>query len=411
MNTVAAQWHPTRLALALATCAGLTVLAAAVLGKLELLAFAAPLLGALANSPRESPAGSLAVDIALADERCLENDEVHLTVDVRPAVAVDDITVSLHSPAAEVSTQDGRTFTVRPRRWGRWSLRPRVTAYAFSGLVEANVPAGGRELRVYPRAVPPEVLPRPADLPDRVGVHIGRKRSSGIEFAAVRPYQPGDSLSRINWAISSRRGSLHVTDRIAEQAAEIVAVVDTFSDVAQPGASTLDLGVRGAASVVRAALRRGDRAGVVSLGGILRWIGPDVGERQYYRIADTVLEARLDDAVVQPDLARIPRPALPSRAAVVLFSPLLDKRALTSVHDVRQRGCPLVVVDTLRTEPPGEPGSRIDEIARRVWRLERRTVLSQLADVGVPVVAWADGRWLDDVLGPLARRPLPGRTA
>ncbi|MBN9743310.1 DUF58 domain-containing protein [Amycolatopsis sp. A1MSW2902] len=408
MNPVAVHWHPTRLALALATCSALALLAGAVFGDLALFGFAAPMLGALAfGRRRQAPAGSLAVQTALPHPRCVENDEVSLTVDVQ-AGGVDETSVELRSRTIDSSTEDGRTFTLVPRRWGRRTLRPRVVCFAHSGLAETALLADGPELRVYPQAPAVEAVPRPADLPDRVGVHLGRKRGGGIEFAAVRPYQPGDRLTRVNWTASARRGELYVTDRIAEQAAEIVAVVDTFSDVAQPGASTLDLGVRGAASVARAALRRGDRAGVVSLGGILRWIGPDASERQFYRIADTVVESRLDDAVVEPDLSRIPRPALPPRAAVVLFSPLLDNRALTAVHDLRQRGCALVVVDTLRTEPPG---GRRERTARRLWLLDRRRTLARLADLGIPVLGWNDGQWLDDVLGRLARRPLPGRTA
>ncbi|GAA3567339.1 DUF58 domain-containing protein [Amycolatopsis ultiminotia] len=411
MSTVAVRWQPTRLALALATCAGITVLAGAILGKIELLGFAAPLLGALAGGrQRQRPAGSLTVETRLQHPRCLEYDEVPLTVDAGANGPVDEISVSLPSPHVETSTRDGRTFMLRPGRWGRWSLQPRVAAYAHSGLAETTLTAERTELRVYPAAGTLAAMPRPADLPDRAGVHIGRRRGSGIEFAAVRPYQPGDLLRRINWTASARRGQLHVTDRLAEQAAEIVAVVDSFSDVPQPGGSTLDLGVHGATSVVQTALDRGDRAGVVALGGILRWVGPDVGERQFYRVADTLLEVRLDDAVVEPDLGRIPRPALPPRAAVVMFSPLLDRRALASVRDLRQRGCALVVVDTLRTAPPTGRDSRIDRIALRLWRLERRRVEANLTDLGIPVVRWPVGHLLDEVLGPLARRPLPGRT-
>jgi hypothetical protein len=41
--------------------------------------------------------------------------------------------------------------------------------------------------------------------------------------------------------------------------------------------AAIDLAVRGAAEIVQAALRRGDRAGVLALGGRTRWLGPDIG--------------------------------------------------------------------------------------------------------------------------------------
>lgn len=411
---MALHWRPTRLALALATCSAIGTTVAVIAGRVELLAFAAPLLGALAGGRRPGrPARSVLVRGTVPASRCFEGDDVRLTVDVRAdAGTVDELSVSFPpSPWLSASTSDGREWTVRPRRWGRWSLRPHVTAHTNAGLLTASVSADVGELRVYPRPDALLAAPRAADLPDRAGVHTGRRRGGGTEFAAVRPFQPGDSLRQVNWPATARHGRLHVTVRLAEQAAEIVAVIDTFSDVPQPGRSTLDLAVHGATDLVRAALRRGDRAGVVALGGILRWIGPDIGERQFYRVAETVLECRLDDVVVEPDLTRIPRSALPPRAAVVVFSPLLDERTVGMLRDLRGRGCPVVVVDVLRTEPPVERRSRIDRLAVRMWRIERRGVVTALAWLDIPVVSWGTGQWLDEVLGPLSRRPLPGRTA
>ncbi|WP_158887740.1 WXG100 family type VII secretion target [Amycolatopsis anabasis] len=64
----------------------------------------------------------------------------------------------------------------------------------------------------------------------------------------------------------------------------------TLVDTGATGAD-LDLAVHGAAQLVRAALRRGDWVGVIAVGDGLRWLGPDLGRRQYYRIADAVLDA------------------------------------------------------------------------------------------------------------------------
>ncbi|WP_291417700.1 DUF58 domain-containing protein [Actinophytocola sp.] len=408
------RWRPTTLALSLATCSAVAVTVAVVAGRVELLAFAAPLLGALAGGRRPARhARSLLVHSTLSDTRCFEGDDVRVSVEVGPEDGtVEEFSLALRGSSLETSTQDGHGWIVRPRRWGHWSLRAHVTARTNAGLLEADMSADAGELRVYPRPRTLAAAPRTADLPDRAGVHTGRRRGGGIEFAAVRPYQAGDTLRRINWPATARRGRLQVTDRVAEQAAEVIAVIDTFSDVPQAGGSSLDLAVHGATDLVRAALRRGDRTGVVALGGIVRRLGPDIGERQFYRVVETVLECRLDDVVVEPDLTRIPRSALPPRAAVVVFSPLLAERTVGVLRDLRERGCPVVVVDVLRTEPPVEHRSRqIDRVAVRMWRIERRGVVLALARLGIPVVPWKAGEWLDEVLGPLTRRPLPGRTA
>src|SRR4029077_16719629 len=71
---------------------------------------------------------------------------------------------------------------------------------------------------------------------------------------------------------------------------------------------------------------------------------PPPGNRHFFRSVDMPFGVRfLSEAT--PDLDRVPRTALPPRALVILFSPLLDRRALSAVTDLRQRGVSLVIVD------------------------------------------------------------------
>ena len=141
---------------------------------------------------------------------------------------------------------------------------------------------------------------------------------------------------------------------------------------------------------------------------MLRWLGPAPGERQFYRIAETILDLRYDSEVM-PDLGRIPRTALPPGTLVVVFSPLLDPRGFGALADLRQRGFPLIVVDTLRDEPPAGP--RPDpQLALRVWRLERAATRAALQALGIPVLRWETGAELDSILAPL-RTPPPRRRA
>jgi hypothetical protein len=116
----------------------------------------------------------------------------------------------------------------------------------------------------------------------------GRALGAGVEFAAIRPYLPGDSLRDVNRPVSLRRGQLHVNQRSAARAADLVVLVDALGGPGPVADATMDLAVHGAAAVVTAYLRVSDRAGLVVLGGLLRWLGPDPrssGDRQFYRIA------------------------------------------------------------------------------------------------------------------------------
>ena len=131
------------------------------------------------------------------------------------------------------------------------------------------------------------------------------------------------------------------------------------------------------------------RAGLVVLGGALRWLGPAAGERQVYRIAEMMLQARYD-SYVTPDIGRIPRTALPPGTLVVIFSPLLDPRGFTALTDLRQRGFPLVVVDTLRDEPPASPRSANARSPSACGAWTARRIVAALRDLGVPVLSWDD---------------------
>jgi uncharacterized protein (DUF58 family) len=89
---------------------------------------------------------------------------------------------------------------------------------------------------------------------------------------------------------------------------------------------------------------------------------------------------------------------------VVLFSPLLDPRALSAVTDLRQRGVSLVIVDVLTREPPGEPRLPLSQLAVRLWRLDRGALRSSLAGLGVPVLSWDSGTGLEAAQAPLRGR-------
>ena len=297
---------------------------------------------------------------------------------------------------------------VRPDRWGQYSPGTvLVTARSGFGGFQALLPVALDPVKVFPRPV--RMRPRlvPAELLRRIGEHTGRAVGEGVEFAGIRPYVPGDQLRDVNRAVSLRRGQLHVNQRSAARAADLVVMIDAFGDAGPVSERAVDLAVHGAAALVTAYLGVSDRAGLVVLGGMLRWLGPASGDRQFYRIAEMMLAARYG-SFVTPDVGRIPRTALPPGTLVVVFSPLLDPRGFGALTDLRQRGFPLIVVDTLRDEPPGQDGPPNARLALRLWRLDRAATRASLRALGIPVLAWPSGTELDGVLAPL-RQPPPGQ--
>jgi uncharacterized protein (DUF58 family) len=410
-------WRPSLRAANLATAALLGLLAAILTGHAALVLLAAPALGALALMPRRRPPAP-EVTVMLSGARCFEGEEVTVTatIGMPGGHPLDEITAELmpasqvelvSGAAAQVFLPEGRvtaSWVVRPGRWGRYPPGA-VLARAGLGGAEVLIRAEPDPLEVFPR--PARMRPRlvPAELLRRIGEHTGRAVGAGTEFAGLRPYQPGDQLRDVNRAVSIRRGQLHVNQRAAERAADLVIMIDAFGPAEGAVADrTLDLAVHGAATLAAAYLRVSDRAGVVVLGGALRWLGPAHGDRQFYRIAELLLQARYDSWVT-PDLDRIPRTALPPGTLAVIFSPLLDPRGLAALTDLRRRGFPLIVVDTLRDEPPAVARPADASLALRLWRLDRAATRSALRALGVPVLPWTDDAELDSVLAPLRQPP------
>ena len=76
-------------------------------------------------------------------------------------------------------------------------------------------------------------------------------------------------MRRINWRITARRSQLYVTEAHPERNTDVVLFLDSFSDLRLTGTSSLDLAVRGAASIAEHYLARRDRVGLIGFGGTL----------------------------------------------------------------------------------------------------------------------------------------------
>ncbi|HYM58478.1 MAG TPA: DUF58 domain-containing protein [Solirubrobacteraceae bacterium] len=129
--------------------------------------------------------------------------------------------------------------------------------------------------RPGPGPIPPTVL-RSLDLAmlRRVeslipGEHLTPQVGSGTELAMIRPYRPGDDVRHIDWNATARMHEPHVRVHVGERALTAWLLLDvsasmTFGTAARRKADVAE-GV--ALTVGHVATRRGNRLGVVALGG------------------------------------------------------------------------------------------------------------------------------------------------
>ncbi|EUA13657.1 hypothetical protein I553_6776 [Mycobacterium xenopi 4042] len=99
---------------------------------------------------------------------------------------------------------------------------------ARGGLLTGTATVDVAEVVVFPVAPPQSTVIPQTELLDRLGTHLTRHIGSGVEYADIRAYVPGDQLRTINWPVSARRRSLHVTQRLTDRAADVVVLIDTY---------------------------------------------------------------------------------------------------------------------------------------------------------------------------------------
>ncbi|MFB8243147.1 DUF58 domain-containing protein, partial [Kitasatospora purpeofusca] len=323
------------------------------------------------------------------------------TAALGPGVALTAVTVG----ATEVD------LVVRAERWGRWTLGSvDIDVYDAGGLARRTVRTDLGTVDVFPEPSAARLTPVPVRLPERLGEHTTAHEGTGVEVVGVRPYVPGERQRRIHWSSTTRRDAVQINQFAAERAADAVVLMDTLADFrdAATGRSSLDETLRAADGLTRAYLRRHDRVGLVAVGGKLRWLTAGSGERQSYRMVESVLEVRQDRGYRGLLAPRLPVAALPRHALVYAFTPLADQRILDVLGRVRDLGNPLVVVEIPAGEPAVEPGDEIDAVALRLWHAEREAMRSALRARGVPVARHTPGEALDLALAPLLRRRIGG---
>jgi uncharacterized protein (DUF58 family) len=406
-------WRASTLTRAVATCVGVALAAALIGSCWQLIAFAAPLLGVLCSINWQRPLPKVNVHAEPGSQRCFEAEQAQLTVWATTedqGVAV-DLTVSavdgMRLDILDQTSRQRQTVTAQAERWGRYPIRARVEVVAHGGLLTGAGTVDAADVTVFPLTPPQSTAVPQTELLDRLGTHLTRHIGRGVEYADIRSYVPGDQLRAVNWPVSARRGSLHVTERLTDRAADVVVLIDSYPQPAGPATDATERAVRGAAQVVQTALRNGDRAGIVALGGRQpRWLGADIGQRQFYRVLDTMLGAGDQFETTTGTLA--PRAALPAGAIVVAFSTLLDTEFALALINLRKRGHVVVAVDVLQGSPFRD---RQDPLVGRMWALQRSAMYRDMGTIGVDVVAWQADRALEQSMRALPdrRRPIAGR--
>jgi uncharacterized protein (DUF58 family) len=381
-------------------------------GRPEFAGLAAPALLLLATIRRTRPA-QLGIRVSLTDSQLIEGTDAAVLVDIaNPGEFDADVRIEpgdaiAAGPAVTLRRSGAAARSARlpftTQRWGNRQVGVlQVMLRDPYRLTQGEVAVALPQVDCKPlpaQLASSVVLSR---LPARLGEHAARAAGEGSEFAGVREFVPGDRQRRINWPATTRRGTLHLSTFAAERAQHTVVIADATADVGEPGSTSLDLVLRGAAGAITRYLAARDRVGLVVFGTRLSWIGPGQGQRHFHRLIDLLVSSPFgwEPAAALP---RLPRAALPPGALIIVFSPLLDTRLIEAVRDLRERGFSVLVIDVLNAEPQASRNA-LSPLASRMWRMEQEAIRFSLTQIGVPIVHWDGTSSLDEPLAPYTRR-------
>jgi uncharacterized protein (DUF58 family) len=127
------------------------------------------------------------------------------------------------------------------------------------GLFVAESPTSGEAtLLVYPRLVEIDRLFSEGGGAAQEGGRMLMRRTTGFDLHSVRDYQEGESLRKVHWKTTARRGRLMVKELEDTPHDEVAVLLDANAEAAI--GDTFDVQVRAAGSILRVHALRGRRA-------------------------------------------------------------------------------------------------------------------------------------------------------
>lgn len=202
----------------------------------------------------------------------IEGDDVRIDLEVVPTSAVMPPTLVAHERPGRLGERRVELQRVGKKRFaGGYELRsvPRGR-YAFDtvrltvqdpfGLARASLVQGEPQaLVVYPRLVDLDRLFSEGGAHAQDGRRLLLRRPTGYELHSVREYVEGESLRKVHWRSTARRGRLMVKELEDAPRDEVAVLLDGFGARGE----SFEIAVRAAGSILQAHLRRERRCALI----------------------------------------------------------------------------------------------------------------------------------------------------
>jgi uncharacterized protein (DUF58 family) len=217
-------------------------------------------------------------------------------------------------------------------------------------------------LLVYPRLVELERLFSESGARSHDGRRLLLQRPAGFDLHSVREHEQGESLRKVHWPSTAKRGQLMVKELEDSPRDEVAVVLD--ADPAAVVGGSFDVQVRAAGSILLAHSRRGRRAVLVVNSGRREQRRVQSGEADWRQALDLLAAVEPEDgpplAAMLADEAHVAGRALELAIVTASLPPRLVERLVE--RSLGSRTVSLILVDTASFG--GAPRGRIPELLR-----------------------------------------------
>ena len=292
-----------------------------------------------------------------------------------------------HHPATLESEGLPRSIVLDPGSWTevRYEVRPIARGETRFGCAEVRMLsplqlwqvaryAGDEDsVRVYPnfRALAKYTLLATDNRLSQIGVLQVRRRGEGTEFHQLREYRQGDPQRAIDWKATARTARLIAREYEEEKDQRVLLVIDCGRRMASKDdeLSHFDHTLNAALLLTHVALRQGDAVGMLTMGGIHRYLEPRKSIGAVHAMLNRVYD--LEPTLAVPDYDHAAREVMRHvrrRALVILLTNLRDEdddTLLPALKLLRTRH--FVVLASLREAIIGRAlSARVDSFDRAV---------------------------------------------
>jgi len=219
----------------------------------------------------------------------------------------------------------------------------------------------------------------------------------GTEFYGIRNYIPGDTFKKINWKSFARSKELMVNEFELESTTDVILIIDS-RDIQNTGTiknNPLEHGVKASVSIASHFLKRRDRVGLIAYGsskGKLKWVYPESGKNQLYKIIEEIVSIQADgDFSFNEVVDRTITHMLPKKSMIFFISSLDDDSSIPKgVQQLIAFGYNLVILSpsSIDIETTFQIEDKNSNLAQRILTFQRKNFLTQLRNTGAKVIEW-----------------------